>query len=136
MIQQIIEHFHEAGYLPPYGDSVVLCLLTQLPEWPAAVLLSISDPQRSVIETFGKTEQRVPGLTTLTIVRNEDGSYQAERHRGQPRYRAAPLLDLVISLQPDTSQLGLTEQADATPAQRIMAVRRAVVDLARRDRTA
>ena len=136
VIQQIIEHFHEAGYLPPYGDSVVLCLLTQLPEWPAAVLLSISDPQRSVIETFGKTEQRVPGLTTLTIVRNEDGSYQAERHRGQPRYRAAPLLDLVISLQPDTSQLGLTEQADATPAQRIMAVRRAVVDLARRERTA
>lgn len=136
MIQQIIEHFDQAGYLPPYGESVVLCLLTQLPEWPAATLLSISDPQHSVIETFGKTVPPMPETTTLTIIRNEDGSYQAEQDRSPPPYRADPLLGLVISLQPDTSQLGLATQADATPTQRIMAVRRAIVDLARRERLA
>ncbi|MBY8948074.1 hypothetical protein J1G35_19630 [Pseudomonas sp. SH10-3B] len=136
VIEQVINRFHEAGYLPPYGDSVVLCLLTQLPEWPAAVLLSISDPQGSVIETYGKTETPVPSVTTLTIIRSAEGSYQAEADRGQPHHRDDPLLSLVIELQPTTSQLGLTEQPDSTPEQRILAVRRAVCSLARRERMA
>ncbi|NMY24713.1 hypothetical protein HBO19_01825 [Pseudomonas sp. WS 5021] len=134
LIQHIIGRFHQAGYLPPYGDSVVLCLLTQLPEWPATALLSIRDPQRSVIETFGKSTQPLLEPTTITIIRNEDGSYQSEEDSGQVPYRAEPLLGLVISLQPGTSQLGLSNQPDATPAQRIMAVRQAVVTLARQER--
>ncbi len=136
VIEHIINRFHEAGYLPPYGESVVLCLLTQLPDWPSAALLSIKDPQRRVIATFGKTEQPMPGSTTITIIRSANGSYQAEGDHGQPPYRAEPLLSLVISLQPGTSPLGFTDQPDATPEQRIMAVRRDVAALARRERLA
>ena len=136
VIEHIINRFHEAGYLPPYGDSVVLCLLTQLPDWPAATLLSINDPQRSVIETFGKTEPTVPRPTTITLVRGADHRYQAEGDGGLPPYRADPLLGLVISLQPSTSLLGLTDQLDATLEQRILAVRRDVAALARRERLA
>lgn len=136
LIQQIVGRFHEDGYLPPYGDSVVLCLVTQLPEWPATALLSIRDPQHSVIETFGKSDRPLLEPTTLTIIRNEDGSYQAESDRGPPPYRAEPLLSLVISQQPGTSRLGLVGQPDATPAQRIIAVRQAVVTLARQERMA
>ncbi|MFL9671924.1 NEL-type E3 ubiquitin ligase domain-containing protein [Pseudomonas marginalis] len=136
VIEHIIDHFHEAGYLPPYGDSVVLSLLTQLPEWPAAVLLSINDPQHGLIETYSNTEQPVPDPTTITIIRSAEGSYQAEGDRGLPPYRADPLLSLVINLQPATSQLGLTNRSAATPEQRIMAVRRDVAALARRERLA
>ncbi len=134
VIQQIIEHFHQAGYLPPYGDSLVLSLLTQLPDWPATTLLSIRNPQRNVIETFGKTERVLADLPSITLIRNEDGGYQAEEDHGMPPYRAEPLLSLVINLQPQTSQLGLTAQPDSTPAQRIMAVRQEVAALARRER--
>ncbi|EED42230.1 hypothetical membrane spanning protein [Enterocytozoon bieneusi H348] len=91
VIQQIIERFPEPGYLPPYGDSLVLCLLTQLPDWPASLLLSISDPQRSVIETFGNLEHTVAESKTLTLIRSEDSGYQVEGDRGQPPYRAEPL---------------------------------------------
>jgi hypothetical protein len=136
VIQQIIERFPEAGYLPPYGDSVVLCLLTQLPDWPSSLLLSISDPQRSVIETFGNLESSVAESKTLTVIRNDDSGYQVEGDRGQPPYRAEPLLSLIISLQPAHSRLGRADQADATPEQRIMTVRRDVAALASRERMA
>ncbi|QHF43411.1 hypothetical protein PspS35_06245 [Pseudomonas sp. S35] len=136
VIQQIIERFPEAGYLPPYGDSLVLCLLTQLPDWPASLLLSISDPQRSVIETFGNLEHAVAESKTLTLIRSEDSGYQVEGDRGQPPYRAEPLLSLIISLQPAHSRLGLADQANASPEQRIMSVRRDVAALASRERMA
>lgn len=132
VIQQIIERFPEAEYLPPYGDSVVLCLLTQLPDWPTTLQLSISDPQRNVIETFGSLEPSTP----LTIIRNEDSGYQAEGDRGHPPYRDEPLLSLIISLQPAHSRLGLADQDNASPEQRIRTVRQDVATLARRERMA
>ena len=134
VIQLIIDHFAEPGYLPPHGDSAVLCLLTQLPDWPENTTLSIREPQGTLIERYRKHERPITPAHGIEIIRDEDGNYSATDVAHLPADTAEPLLSLVIALQPNTSRLGLEGHAPHTPAQRISVVRRHVADLAGTER--
>lgn len=134
VIQLLIDRFHQPGYLPPHGDSVVLCLLTQLAEWPTSTVLSISDAQRSVIESFSKTESPAVPSHTIDIIRQEDGSYASGDTTHSSLDAGEPLLSLIIAQQPDSSRLGLQGHAHQTAAQRAIVIRRQVVALAGTER--
>lgn len=134
VIQLIIDRFNEPGYLPPQGDSAVLCVLTQLPDWPANTTLSISDPQQVVIERYSKTETPPAPTHAIEIIRGEDGTYSAPDVAHLPVNPDEPLLSLVIALQPSPSRLGLEGHASHTVAQRITVVRRQVTELTGQER--
>ncbi|MBN0979320.1 hypothetical protein JTY93_21270 [Pseudomonas hygromyciniae] len=134
LLQLMIDRFTESGYLPPHGDSAVLCVLTQLPDWPANATLSISDPQRTVIESYSKTELPSPDSHAIDIIRDDDGNYSALNAAHLPADTDEPLLSLVIALQPSTSRLGLEGHAVQTTAQRISVVRRNVSTLVGKER--
>lgn len=134
VIQLLIDRFNEPGYLPPHGDSAVLCVLTQLPDWPTNTTLSISDPQRSVIESYSKTEQPSPAPHAIDIIRGDDGSYSALGVAHLSSDPDEPLLSLVIALQPAASRLGLEGHGAQTSAQRISVVRRGVSTLVSQER--
>lgn len=129
LIQLLIDRFNEPGYLPPYGDSAVFCLLTQLPQWPANAILSIRDPQHTVIESFSKTEVVPLGAHTINIVRGDDGRYSALGAAHPPSNTDEPLLSLIIVLQPGTSRLGIEGHGAQTTAQRITRLRQQVTTL-------
>ncbi|MCS3512199.1 NEL-type E3 ubiquitin ligase domain-containing protein [Pseudomonas grimontii] len=134
VIQLIIDRFNEPGYLPPHGDSAILCLLTQLPDWPANTTLSISDRQRTVIESYSKTERPPTPTHAIDIIRAEDGTYSARDVAHLVPNADEPLLNLIIALQPTLSQLGLEGHAPHTSAQRITVLRRQVAQLASDER--
>lgn len=136
VIQLIIDRFNEPGYLPPYGDSAILCLLTQLPDWPVNATLSLRDPHRTLIESYSKSESPPAAEHLIDIIRGDDGSYSAMNAADVTPHADEPLLSLVIALQPGTSRLGVEGHAAHTMAQRITQVRQQVVQLASKERLA
>lgn len=134
VIQQIIERFEEPGYLPPHGDSLVFCLLTQLPGWPADTLLSVRDEHGVLIETYSPSVLPSPTSHTVYLTRQEDGRYGDADNQRLPPGTVDPLLRLIMRQQPGASSLGKDGGVTHSEEQRLSHLRRQVAQLAARER--
>ncbi|MCD7038353.1 hypothetical protein LRQ11_01710 [Pseudomonas sp. MAFF 311095] len=134
VIQQIIDHFDQPGYMPPHGDSTVFCLLTQLAGWPVDALLSIREEAGEVIEIYSKPEHAPTKPHLISLTRREDGSYLATDGQRVSPGSADTLLLLILQLQPSGSTLGQETRHNRSPDQRVVAIREQVVALARQAR--
>lgn len=135
-IQHIIERFNEPGYLPPHGDSIIFCLLTQLPDWPANTVLNVHDEHGVLIETYSPSAQPATRSTTVNLTRQEDGRYADADNQRLPPGTLDPLMRLIIRQQPATSALGKDGANTRAEDQRISAIRRQVAELAASEQTA
>ncbi|KRP61010.1 NEL-type E3 ubiquitin ligase domain-containing protein [Pseudomonas trivialis] len=134
VIRQIVEHFHEPGYLPPHGDALVFGLLTQLPNWPGDTVINVRDEQGVLIETYSKTAQPPTKPHTVQLTRQEDGRYADVDNQRLPAGTVDPLMRLIMRQQPAKSQLGKSDTPTLTEDQRINTLRGEVAALGASER--
>ncbi|WP_455827618.1 NEL-type E3 ubiquitin ligase domain-containing protein [Pseudomonas graminis] len=136
VIQQIIDDFPLRASLPTHADSAVFGLLTQLPDWPADLLLNIHDPQGQLIESYGPATAPSRTGNTLDLKRLDDGSYVALDEAGVAPPGEEHLMQLIIARQPASSSLGKDELPNRSQTGRIALVREQVAALAKAERPA
>ena len=134
VIQQVIDDFHQRASLPKHADSMLFCLLTQLPNWPADTLLNIHDPQGLLIESYGATTASSLTANTLALKRREDGSYVTLNDTSVAPQGEEHLLQLIIAGQPAASNLGKDDLPSRSQNGRIALVREQVAALAKAER--
>lgn len=130
LIKQLIHDFHRRGYMPPHADSAVLCLLTQLPHWPADVLIDVHDQQGQLIETYAKDEHAPATPVRIALKRRNDGTYFALDDSTGSVAAQEQLFELIMRRQPASSPLGKEGSPHLTEAQRIARVRLQISELA------
>lgn len=136
VIQQIIDDFPLRASLPTHADSAVFGLLTQLPDWPADLLLNIHDPQGQLIESYGPATAPSRTGNTLDLKRRDDGSYVALDETGVAPPGEEHLMQLIIARQPASSSLGKDDLPNRSQTGRIALVREQVAALAKAERPA
>ena len=120
VIEQLITQFHRRGHMPPHADGAVLCLLTQLPEWPAGALINVHTADGTLSETYGALEQHVPATTLIRLKRRDDGTYTGLDERSDADEQ---LFALILRQQPPGSVLGKAGSPHLTQAQRVARLR-------------
>lgn len=120
VIEQLITQFHRRGHMPPHADGAVLCLLTQLPEWPASALINVHTADGAVSETYGALEQSAAASTLVSLKRRDDGTYTGLDERPGVDEQ---LFALILRQQPPGSVLGKAGSPHLTEAQRIARLR-------------
>ena len=120
VIEQLITQFHRRGHMPPHADGAVLCLLTQLPEWPTGALINVHTADGSLSETYGAIEQHAPATTLISLKRRDDGTYTGLDGRPDTDEQ---LLGLILRQQPPGSVLGKAGSPHLTTAQRTARLR-------------
>lgn len=120
VIEQLITQFHRRGHMPPHADGAVLCLLTQLPEWPAGALINVHTADGTLSETYGVLEQHVPATTLIRLKRRDDGTYTGLDERSDADEQ---LFALILRQQPPGSVLGKAGSPHLTQAQRVARLR-------------
>ncbi|MBI6906741.1 NEL-type E3 ubiquitin ligase domain-containing protein [Pseudomonas palleroniana] len=131
LINQLINHFHRRGHWPPHADSLVLSLLTQLPDWPAQVLIDVYDPYGTPLESYAKSDPPPATPQRITLTRRDDGTYSAMGDTGSGAVTQEPLFELILRAQPAASVLGKEGSPNLTEAQRIARIRLQISGLAR-----
>ncbi|WP_259740662.1 NEL-type E3 ubiquitin ligase domain-containing protein, partial [Pseudomonas poae] len=129
LINQLINHFHRRGHMPPYADSLVLCLLTQLPQWPAQVLIDVYDPPGTLLETYAKSDPPPATSQRIILTRSDDGTYGTSADTSAA-VTQEHLFELILREQPAASTLGKEGSSTVTDAQRITRIRLQVSELA------
>lgn len=130
VIRQIISDFHRRGHMPPHADSTVLCLLTQLPEWPAGAVINVHDQQGQLIETYAKEEPVTGPQHPINLKRRDDGTYIELNAPATTVVSQEQLFELLIDAQPAASTLGNAGSPHLTRTQRIARVRLQISELA------
>ncbi|MBV4478567.1 NEL-type E3 ubiquitin ligase domain-containing protein [Pseudomonas khavaziana] len=131
VIKQLIHDFHRRGHMPPYADSSVLCLLTQLETWPRDCAIRIYDQAGTPMETYAGSRQLPPAVQFIDLTRRDDGTYLAFGDNTQDVARQEQLFELIMTGQPADSTLGKEGSAHLTLAQRIARVRVQISALAK-----
>ena len=130
VIKQLIHDFHRRGHMPPYADSSVLCLLTQLETWPKDCAIRVHDQVGNHIETYAGS-RHTPPAHRINLTRRDDGTYLALGDGTQGAASQEQLFELIIAGQPADSTLGKEGSAHLTLAQRIARVRVQISALAK-----
>ncbi|AZE71371.1 hypothetical protein C4K00_1126 [Pseudomonas synxantha] len=130
VIRQLIHDFHRRGHMPPYADSSVLCLLTQLETWPGDCAIRIHDQAGNHIETYAGSRHTM-AAHLIDLTRRDDGTYLAFGDNTQGVAPQEQLFELIMAGQPADSTLGKEGSAHLTLAQRIARVRVQISALAK-----
>ena len=123
LIERIISDLPLRAEMPLNADSAVLAVLTQLPNWPVDTVLDVYNPQRQLIETYGKDVRPGMPLTRIELKRLDHGEYVARHDVTQGSAQAEQLFSLILDQLPQTSTLGLAENPDISKAGRIALLR-------------
>ena len=134
LIERIISDFPMRAEMPLNADSAVFALLTQLPNWPADTLLDVFNPQRQLIETYGKDYQPGAALKHVELKRLEHGGYVAKDDFTQGSAQAEQLFNLILDQLPATSTLGLEADPTISRTGRIARLREQIASAAREDK--
>ncbi|MEZ0544236.1 NEL-type E3 ubiquitin ligase domain-containing protein [Pseudomonas sp. Env-37] len=127
VIEQLIHTFHRRGHMPPHADGAVLCLLTQLPEWPAGAAINVYDGQGNLSETYSASEQTT---TAINIKRRDDGRYAGLDDPADSETTRQALFELILRQQPAGSVLGKAGSPLLNNTQRIARLRLQISALA------
>lgn len=130
VIRQLISDFHRRGHMPPHADSTVLCLLTQLPEWPANAVINVHDQRGQLLETYAKDEPVGSPQHPINLKRRDDGTYTELDASPTTVISQEQLFELLIDGQPARSTLGNAGSPHLTRNQRIARVRLQISELA------
>lgn len=120
VLSQLISDFHRRGQLPPHADSAVLCLLTQLPDWPATAMIQVHDEQGRLSETFAASDT---ATHAINLKRRDDGTYTALTDAATGPATQEQVLELILRQQPADSTLGREGSPGLTETQRIARLR-------------
>lgn len=134
VIEQLIKDFHRRGHMPPHADGSVLCLLTQVPAWPADVRINVHNQHGRLIESYAAADN---GLThRIELMRRDDGTYSRLTDPASSVPAQEQLFELILEAQPASSLLGREGSPHLTTAQRIARIRLQISELARTRRLA
>lgn len=131
VIEQLSLNFHRRDHMPPHADGTVLCLLTQLPEWPAGALINVHDSEGKISETYGAGEQSAEPTTVISLKRRNDGTYATLDAPPGAEAAQEQLFELVLRQQPTGSVLGRAGSPHLNHTQRIARLRLQISALAR-----
>jgi len=131
ILDQFTERFTEKDFFPEDGDDVLFAMLTQLPQWPADMQISILDDEGDVAGYLKGNDESI-ALHAVVLVQHDDGSYsepgQAKTYIDESLFRA------IFNQIPSTSELGRGGLDNSIPSL-IATLRGQVAGLARSKRT-
>lgn len=120
--------------LPEDGDRALFSALTQLPDWPDDLALSIHDQEGLLLEAYGKKDTLAEHGQRVSIRRLADGGYV---DHGAPAAIADHDLGpvgLILGLLPSDAALSRPLAPNQAFSSRAVILRRRVVDLVIRER--
>lgn len=135
LIDRIINELPLRGEMPANADSVVLALLTQLPDWPADTVLDVFNQQGQLVETYGQDPQAGTFQSHVELKRLDHGTYVARHDATQGSAQVEQMFSLILEQLPATSALGRNGNPDISKTGRIASVREQIANLARDDKT-
>lgn len=136
VIHQLIHEFHRRGHMPPHVDGIVLCMLPQLPGWPAEAVIHVHDHQGRLIERYGGTTVSPLAPHPINLKRWDDGTYSALDDTASAPAIQEQLFELIVNAQPEGSTLGREGSPNLSLAQRIARLRLQISELAQARRLA
>ncbi|TFY88043.1 hypothetical protein DYL61_25080 [Pseudomonas nabeulensis] len=136
LLTQLSRDFHRRGHMPPHGDRIVLCLLTQLPGWPVNTQIQVHDAQSRYIETYAATPHQANGGHVLSVKRRDDGTYVSLDAADTTVPPQEHLFELILRQLPGDSTLGREGSPNFTEAQRIARLRLLISQKAQAERLA
>ncbi|NWD68430.1 hypothetical protein HX870_12580 [Pseudomonas gingeri] len=120
--------------LPEDADRALFSALTQLPDWPDDLALSIHDQQGALLEAYGKQDSLAEHGRRVSIRRLADGGYV---DHGAPETIADHDLGpvgLILGLLPSDAALSPPLSPSQAFSSRVVILRRRIVDLVTRER--
>ncbi|KPB74064.1 dermonecrotic toxin domain-containing protein [Pseudomonas cannabina] len=134
MIDQFVERFTEKNYFPDDGESALLALLVQLPQWPAELMISVQNESGEDLALYLKGRDESVVENTVVLMHSGDDAYVAPD--GASISDDEPLLSLVFSQLPVSSTLGMDGNFPGSNsiAGRIVTLREQIAGLAREQR--
>ncbi|MFB3305832.1 NEL-type E3 ubiquitin ligase domain-containing protein [Pseudomonas sp. AMR01] len=133
VIEQLSTGFHRRGNMPAHADGAVLCLLTQLPTWPAEAVIHVHDQQGLRVESYAAKDA---ARHAINLKRLDNGTYLSLDGAETDVVSLESMFELIIRQQPATSTLGKEGTQHLTEAQRIARLRLQISALASAQRIA
>jgi len=121
--------------LPEEGDRALFSALTQLPDWPDDLALSIHDQEGALLEAYGKKDTLAEHGRRILIRRLADGGYVDQHAPAAIADHDLGPVGLILGLLPSDSALSRPMAPSQAFSSRVVILRRRVVDRVIRERT-
>ncbi|MGA8133013.1 MAG: NEL-type E3 ubiquitin ligase domain-containing protein [Pseudomonas gingeri] len=120
--------------LPEEGDRALFSALTQLPEWPDELALSIHDQEGALLEAYGKKDTLAEHDLHVSIRRLADGGYVDHAAPEAIADHDLGPVGLILGLLPSDAAISRPVAPNQAFSSRAVILRRRVVDLVIRER--
>lgn len=134
-IQQMITRLPERDYMPADGDSIVLCLLTQLPGWPVDTSLDVYNLGGKRIASYA-ADGRGNLPFSVALQRRSNGEYVTKGDLTSGASNQEQMFRLILGQLPATSDLGKGGNFEGATdnAGRTVVIREQIANLANSER--